>query len=152
MKTIKTADCVSAYNILKDSSLGKMSGADKINVIKTIKSIKGVAEDFIAFRTDASERLRGDNHDEMTAKATKWQTDGDDALTYDEKVAVNGYFNKYGEELKQCVDEELNREHEVDVRTIAEDAFCLLLEANDNLSAEQALSLHDMLVSEETEK
>lgn len=147
MKTIKTADCVSAYNILKDSSLGKMSGADKINVIKTIKSIKGVAEDFIAFRTDASERLRGDNHDEMAKLATQWQKEGDTALTDDEKVAVNEYFTKYGKELKDCLDEESNKEHEVDVRELSEEAFGNLLDANDKWTVEQALLLQDIFVA-----
>ena len=145
MKTIKTADCVSAYSILKDSSLGKMPGADKINVIKTIKSIKSIAEDFINFRTDAAERLRGDNHDEMTKLATQWQRDGDTALTDDEKVAVNEYFSRYGKELKDCLDEESNKEHEVDVRTISEDAYGLLLEANDKWSVEQIMLLQDCM-------
>lgn len=146
MKTIKTADCVSAYNVLKDSSLGKMSGADKINIIKTIKSIKSIAEDFINFRTDAAERLRGENHDELVKLATKWQREGDSALTYEEKSTVDFYFSKYGTELKQCLDEELNKEHEVDVRTISEDAYGLLLEANDKWSVEQIIAVENLLV------
>lgn len=146
MKSIKTADCVSAYNTLKEANLGKMAGADKINVIKTIKAVKGIAEDFISFRKDAAERLRGENHDAMTHKAAEWQKSGDEALTEDEKVAVNEYFTKYGEELKQCLEEELTKEHVVDVRTICEAAFGLLLEANDRWSVEQIIDIEGLLV------
>lgn len=146
MKTIKTIDCVVANNLLVSASLGKMSAADKFNVIKSIKAIKPVVEAFEDFRNDAAEKLKGENHEEMQSKANEWRTKGDKCtLTDEEKVKINTYFEAYAHDLKECIDEEVNKENELDIRTISEEAFGLLLEANENWNVEQIIKLQEML-------
>lgn len=147
MKTIKTADCVSAYNLLREANLGKMPGIAKIGVIKTIKAIKGIAEEFMAFREDAESRLRSQDHDKMVEMANEWRTMGDGcSLSEEDKMKVNVYFTTLSKELEECLAEEISKEHEIDVRTISEDAFSLMLEANDGWSVAQIIAIQDILV------
>lgn len=148
MKTIKTIDAVVVYNLLKQTQLGKMESKDKFSVIKTIKALKGVADEFEAFREDAAERLKGENHDDMTAKAQEWQQKGDKCtFTNDEKIAINEYFEHYGKELADCVNEEAEKEHELDIRTITEAAFGALMDANESWTAEQIMRLEELIVA-----
>lgn len=148
MKTLKTIDCVVAYNLLKGASLGKMESKDKFAVIKSIKELKTIAEDFETFRTDAAEKLRGEEHDEMQQKAFEWRDKGDKCtLTDDEKRAVNAYFDRYGKELSDCINEEAEKEHELDIRTITEAAFGALMDANESWTAEQIMRLEELLVA-----
>lgn len=146
MKTLKTIDCVVVYNLLKGASLGKMESKNKFAVIKSIKELKTIAEDFEAFRTDAAEKLRGENHDEMQQKAVDWQQKGDKCtLTDDEKREVNAYFDRYGKELSDCINEEAEKEHELDIRTITEEAFGALMDANESWSVEQIMKVQEVM-------
>lgn len=149
MKSIKTIDCVVIYNLLKGAKLGQMASADKFNVLKTSKALKGISEAFEDFRTDASERLKGDEHDEIQRMAGQWQSEGDKCgLSDDEKKKVNAYYAKYGKDLNDCLNEEAQKVNEdVDVRTITEDGFGKLAEANDTWTVEQLLKLEELLVS-----
>lgn len=146
MKTIKTIDCVVVNNLLVSASLGKMSATDKFNVIKTIKAIKPIVNAFEEFRTDAAEKLQGENHDEMQNKANEWRTKGDKCtLTDEEKIEVNAYFENYAKELKECIDEEVNKDNELDIRTINDDAFGCLLEANEGWTVDQIMKIQDVI-------
>lgn len=146
MKTIKTIDCVVVNNLLSSASLGKMDASDKFAVIKTIKAIKPIVKAFEEFRDDAAEKLKGENHAEMQAKANEWREKGDKcSFSNDEKIAINKYFDKYAEDLKACIDEEVNKMNEVDIRTISEESFGCLLEANSNWSVEQILKIEEIM-------
>ena len=145
MKTIKTSVIVAVYNLLKSAKLGDMATADKFNVIKSIKALKVIAEDFETFRTDASEKLKGDNHEAMQQKAWEWRDKGDKAtLTDDEKLEVNAYFDKYAKDLGECVLEEANKDNEIDIRTINEESFGKFMAAND-WNVEQIMTVEEIL-------
>ena len=82
----------------------------------------------------------------MQQKAFEWQQNGDKCtLTDDEKRAVNAYFDHYGKELSDCIDEEAKKEHELDIRTITEAAFGALMDANEGWSVEQIMKVQDAL-------
>lgn len=128
------------------ASLGKMASADKFAVIKTIKAMKPIVEAFTDFRTDASEKLKGDNHAQMQTKAMQWQKEGDKCgLTDAEKMEVNSYFENYANDLKECIEEELQKDNELDIRTISEEAFGYLLDANDKWNADQIMKIQDIM-------
>lgn len=146
MKTIKTIDCVVANNLLSAASLGSMAASDKFAVIKTIKAIKPIVKAFEEFRDDAAEKLKGENHAEMQAKANEWREKGDKCTFSDaEKIAINAYFDNYASEMNACIDEEVNKINDVDIRTISEDSFGCLLEANSNWSVEQILKIEEIM-------
>lgn len=146
MKKIKTSVCVEVYNVLKNAALGKMESNDKFNVIKSIRVMKQVADEFESFRDSAREKLQGENHEDMMKLADQWRKEGDEktSLTIEQRIAVNQYFDKYGRELEQCLAEEADKEHELDIRTISESAFAKLIEANDRLTVEQIMLLQDV--------
>lgn len=142
MKTIKTIDAVVVYELLNASMLGKMESKDKFNVIKTIKVLKEVAEKYKTFREDSEAKLRSDKHGEMVAKAQKWQM-----ISNEDKKAVNDYFFKLNNDVDKCTEEERNKIHELDIRTITEAAFGALMDANESWTAEQIMRLEELLVA-----
>lgn len=127
-----TKEIVEVYSILKDAKITKMDDADKFKVIKSLRPLKKISEDFEDFRTDALEKLKGDNHNEMTERARKWQQDGDKTtLTDKERIEVNTYFTEYNDKVTKCLTEELEKEHDLDDVNLTEDAFGKLIASND---------------------
>ena len=145
MKQIKTIDCVQVYDLLKSASLGRMAAADKISVIKTLRAMRSVAEAFTDFRSDASQRLRGENHDKMAHLAQLWQQ-REDAISPSEKAAVKAYYDEYARNLRDCIAEEEEKPHDIDVRQLSADGFTHLLDANPDWTAEQIMRLEELLV------
>lgn len=127
-----TKEIVEVYSILKDAKITKMDDADKFKVIKSLRPLKKISEDFEDFRTDALEKLKGDNHNEMAERARKWQQDGDKTtLTDKERIEVNTYFTEYNDKVTKCLTEELEKEHDLDDVNLTEDAFGKLIASND---------------------
>jgi hypothetical protein len=69
---MKTLDVRNAFNLLNTAKLTKLESAGKFKVIRAIRVLKQIATAFDEFQKDALERLKGDNHDEIAAKATQW--------------------------------------------------------------------------------
>lgn len=149
MKTLKTMEAVSAYNLLKAAKINKVSvDADKFNIIKTTRALKKVAEDFESFRADSVEALKAENHDDFVAKAQKWQQEEaaktEVTLSIEERTELNAYFNKYNGDVVKCLEEEAAKENAIEVRTISEDSFRQLISGND-WTVEQILVLEEVL-------
>lgn len=146
MKELKTIDCVLVFDLLKSAKLGKMDAMEKINIIKSLRPMKAIAEEYEAFRESAAEKLRGDKHDDMVKKADEWRKMGDKStLSIEEKREVNEYFENYHQALATCLDESLKEVHEVDVRQIGEDAFFAMVDANEGWTMEQILKLQEIV-------
>jgi hypothetical protein len=93
---MKTIDIKNAYNLINTAKLTKLSSTDKFKVIKAIRVLKQIAIDFEEFQKDAMERLKGEEHDDIVAKATQWKSEGENTtLTTAERIRVNTYLLKY---------------------------------------------------------
>ena len=144
-KNIKTSVLCGAFAILRDAKLSKCEDADKFKVIKLLRKLKGICTEFEDFQKDAMERLKGDNHDEMVELAQEWQKDGENTkLSEEVRKNINEYFGKYNSDVLKCIDEEANKENELEFDGFTDDGFEKLMASND-WTAAQALDLSELL-------
>lgn len=144
-----TDKCVALFKVLNEVKLTKLSDADKYLIIKMLKKLRPIAENFEAYQKDAGERLKPTNWDEIIEKAQKWQQEGEETtLTDEEKKEINLAIYTYDTSVRNCVTEELMLEHEVEYKKISEEAFEKLLASND-WDAKTALFVSDEIVEEE---
>lgn len=142
---MKTIMIIAAYNALTGSKLTKMSGDGKIKVVKIIKAMKPIATDYDDFRKDALERLKPEGYDAMAEKAQQWQKDGENTtLTATERAEINQFFADYQTEVDKCLNDEVNKEHELSFTKLTADEFTALCDGND-WTAGQMLELMDII-------
>ncbi len=145
---MKTIEIVNAYHKLTAAKISKMENADKYRVIKAIRAIKPVATDYDEFTKDAQERLRGDNHDEIVAMAQQWQREGEETtLTIEDRTKVNEYLNDYNARVVACLQEEAERDHELNIEHLDEEAFGKLMESNEEWEVKDILLLQELLTA-----
>lgn len=150
MKKIKTSEVINIYSIIKSAKVSKVAeDAEKYNIIKAIRPLKKIAEEFESWQKDAIETLKADNHDEMVAKAQKWQAEEKEgkeiSLTEAERIELNKYFYKFNNDVNKCMSDELNKENELDITTIREKSFEQLISSND-WSVEQIMQIESYIL------
>lgn len=129
---MKTNSIVTVFNLLNSAKINEVATSGKIKVIKAVREMKPIATSFDELLNDAREKLKGDNHDEMAEKASRWQQQGDEVdLTDEEKIAINTYFMEYGNRIDECVKEEAEREHILSFTRLTEEEFEGLISSND---------------------
>lgn len=129
---MKTIDIKNAYNLINTAKLTKLSSTDKFKVIKAIRVLKQIAIDFEEFQKDAMERLKGEEHDDIVAKATQWKSEGENTtLTTAERIRVNTYLLKYQKDVDLCISDEANKDNELTYDRLSEEALGQFLDSND---------------------
>lgn len=147
MKTLTTKSIHTIYTILLSATLAGMESKTKFDVIKNMRTMKPVADDFESLKDSAREKLKGKEHDKMCQLAEQWKKEGDEKTTLSlaQRIAVTSYFDQYGRDIEQCLEEEYQKQHELDIRTISESDFAKLIDGNTRLTVEQILLLQDCL-------
>ncbi len=144
---MKTSDIVELYGLINPSKLTKITDAKaKFAIIKDNQRLKEVADSFGAFRTDALEKLKGEDFDQWQRKAQEWQ--GRTAGTPDEQKevgAINAYFQKYQDDVAKCLADESAKEHDIEIEPVGEEAFTQFCDSND-WTVEQTTRLYEALV------
>lgn len=129
---MKTSEIIAAYKLLNDAKLTKMESGDKFKVIKMMRAMKPVAEEWDSFLKTVDDKLKKENHDAIVEKAQKWQQEGDKTtLTNEEKVEVNKYLLEYQKEKDECIREELEKAVTLEFEKLGEGAFEKLMDSND---------------------
>ena len=142
---LKKASIIAAEASLSGAKLTNMTFAEKKPIILIAHKFKAVKEDFEKLVKDVEDKLKGDSHDQMVEKLTKWQQDGEKSkLTNEEKAEINRYINKFNTERNSILNEELEKEAEgLEFEQITEEVFGKFLDGND-------LAIKDILVLQET--
>lgn len=142
---LKKASIIAAEASLSGAKLTNMTFAEKKPIILIAHKFKEVKEDFEKLVKDVEDKLKGDSHDQMVEKLTKWQQDGEKSkLTNEEKAEINRYINKFNTERNSILNEELEKEAEgLEFEQITEEVFGKFLDGND-------LAIKDILVLQET--
>jgi lipase chaperone LimK len=136
---MKTVEINSAYQVLYNAKLSKMENSDKFKVIRAIRAMKPIVTDFEDFQKDAQ------GHEEIVEKAQQWQREGEKTtLTIEERTEINKYLNYYNQRIMECVKDEAEKEHELQVESLSEEAFGKLLESND-WNANKIMTIQDFL-------
>lgn len=129
---MKTSTIIEVYQLLNSAKLTKMESKEKFQVIKIMRAMKPVAEEWDSFVKTMDEKLKGENHEEMLAKAQQWQKEGEKTtLSLDERMAVNEYFGKLDRERRQLVASEQSKEVNILFDKLTEEAFEHLVDSND---------------------
>lgn len=129
---MKTSTVIEVYKALKEAKLTKMESKEKFAVIRIMRAVKPVAEEWDAFLSTVDEKLRGEGHEEMVAKIQQWQKEGEQTtLTEEERREVNAYIMRYNREREELLHSELAKEVEVKFEPLTEEAFERFLDSND---------------------
>ena len=135
---MKTIEITNIYVVLNEAKLTKMDDADKFKVIKILRVIKPVAKGYEDFVEDVKNKLKADDHDKMTEKAQAWNKDNQgkkvNELTQeqiDELNTINTYFAEYNKRVENCLKEESEKEVELTIDKLSEEAFSKLVASND---------------------
>lgn len=129
---LKTSEIVSVYAILKDAKLTKMESTDKFKVLKVMRVMQPIADEWDSFIANVDKKLQKENHDEIIEKAKKWNSEGENTtLTNEEKIEINKYLFEFEQEKKSCLKDELEKEVELSFDKINESAFEKLIDSND---------------------
>lgn len=117
---------------MNTAKLTKMESKEKFQVIKIMRAMKSVAEEWDSFVKTMDEKLKGDNHEEMLAKAQQWQKEGEKTtLSLDERMAVNEYFSKFNKDRTEMITSEQSKEVNIIFDKLTEEAFERLVDSND---------------------
>lgn len=142
---MKTSTIIEVYQLLNTAKLTKMESKEKFQVIKIMRAMKPVAEEWDSFVKTIDEKLKGENHEEMLSKAQQWQKEGEKTtLSIDERMAVNEYFGKFDHERKQLVASEQSKEVNIIFDKLTEEAFERLVDSND-FNVGQILALQEAI-------
>lgn len=129
---IKTGEIVSVFSILSSAKLTKMESSDKFKVIKAMRVMTPIDEEWKSFLKTVDEKLKKDDFEEMAEKARKWEQEKENStLTDEEKAEINKYFNDFAIEKNKCIEDELNKAIELDYEKISENALEKLFDSND---------------------
>lgn len=125
-------DVVDVYERLDAANMGKMSGKAQVKLVKIVRKLKGLATPFVEAEKDAREKLKGEDHAKMEEMAKKWNEEGRDCtLTVEDRKKVLSYFNEYKKNVDESLQDEWEKEYEVELEKLTEEEFECLLESNE---------------------
>ena len=129
---MKTTEIISIYELLSSAKINKVQDQGKIKIVKTVRKMKKIVDDFNSLVEDAREKLKGEKHDELIEKASRWQQEGNEVnLTDEEKLEINAYFSEYGSRIDEFVKEDAEKEHDLGIAKLNEEEFDGLISSND---------------------
>ena len=129
---MKTLDIISVYKVLNEAKLSKMDDSDKFKVIKAVRALRSIANDFEELVKDVQEKLKDESFEEMQEKAKKWQEEGEKtSISVEERKSINQYFNDYSNKVDKCLKEEGEKDNELTFEKLTDEAFDKLTASND---------------------
>ena len=124
---MKTSQIIAAYNALNGSKLTKMNGVGKIKVVKNVMAMKPIQTAYMDFVQETVKRLKPEWMDEEKEK--EWGKNGMNStiLTSTEKAEARQYMS----DADDCLKEEFEKEHELDLKKLTDEEFEQFAESND---------------------
>lgn len=135
-KSLKTNDVVSAYKVLESAKYQKLEDEDKIKVWKISRTLKPISAQFNEAKEDATRAFLTEEVMQNYQKAQayeKGRKEGDENLpmTDEEYKAFVIEFLKSKTVTEKALGELLEKEVELDIDTLSEEAFGKLMASND---------------------
>lgn len=128
----KTSEIVSVYKTLSESKLTKLETSDKAKVLKAMRAMKPVADEWESFIKTVDEKIQKENHQEIIEKVAQWQKEGENTtLSEGERIEINKYLIEYQREKDTCINDELEKKVNLEFAKISESAFEKLVDSND---------------------
>ena len=128
----KTSEIVSVYKTLSESKLTKLETSDKAKVLKAMRAMKPVADEWESFIKTVDEKIQKENHQEIIEKVAQWRKEGENTtLSEEERIEINKYLIEYQREKDTCINDELEKNVNLEFAKISESAFEKLVDSND---------------------
>ena len=147
---MKVKDLIFASPVLSKAKLTRMDDLDKFNVIKAVRAIRIVTNEYDELVKDAQEKFKGENHDEMVLKAEVWNMKHSSGapIPSEERAdfaELNGYFSEYNRLMNKFRSDEAEKEVSCDYPRLTEEAFGSLVSSND-FTVEEILAIQTVLM------
>ena len=140
MKKVKIGEIVNVYPLIMKSSFEKMSGKAKFQMIQIIKAFKEPARSFEELRQDAVRKLAGEDYQEAIKKVQNPKDYSEDEVKEALKVAKTS-----DDAYSKFVQEECEKEVEVEFELLKEDDFESLLEGSKDLTPQELMMLSELI-------
>lgn len=137
---VKIGEIVNCYPVIMKSSLSKMNGKAKLQMLKIIKVLKPIAIGFEDSRKEAVERLADDAYKAAMEKVNKPNDYNEDEVKEALKVVKTSdeAYNKF-------MQEESEKEVDVDYELLDEENFEALLEGSKDLMPQELMMLSELI-------
>ena len=137
---VKIGEIVNCYPVIMKSSLSKMNGKAKLQMLKIIKVLKPIAIGFEDSRKEAVERLADDAYKAAMVKVNKPNDYKEDEVKEALKVVKTSdeAYNKF-------MQEESEKEVDVDYELLDEENFEALLEGSKDLMPQELMMLSELI-------
>lgn len=147
---MKRIDAYKAYKLLQESKLTKMEDSDKFLVIKAMRELRPVSEEYEKDEKEGLEALKDEGFEAMQEKAAKHEEalregNKEGMLSLEELNKVNSFFREYQKNAKKLLDDIQAKECEFNYTRVSEDAFGKFVASND-FKGEEIVTLYDALV------
>ena len=117
--------------MLGEAKVTKLEESEVIKIVKARKAMRPIADEFEAFLKDAQEKFKPECWDDVQAKVQQWQQEGENTtLTDDEQRGVNTALADYQNSINKAVNDELEREVEINIETLKEESATKLITEN----------------------
>lgn len=128
---MKVKKIVAAYKVLGEAKVTKLEESEVIKIIKARKVMRPIAEEFEAILKDAQEKFKPECWDDVQAKVLQWQQEGENTtLTDAEKKGINKALIDYQNSINKVLNEEQEREVEINIETLKEESATKLIVEN----------------------
>ena len=149
---IKTEAVLEAWNILNGATYKQLEDADKIKLWKIARVMKPIAKQFEDDSRDAAEKMKPENLDENLAKAKEYEEklrkgEKDNLpMTDDEyQTFIREVWSPFNRLVAEAVKEYAEKEVELDIELLTEEAFGKLMASND-WQINKAMTLGELIV------
>lgn len=151
-----TIDIVKTYNTLSEAKLTGMADQDKFTVIRALRVMKPVKQQYDDFVQDAAKRLSPEGFDKLEQKAKQWNDQHRGKkyadLTPGERTElddINAKYAEYNKQVEQCVEEEAKRDQSISYAKLTDEALGKLMAANPEWTAAAMMLVADALAADE---
>lgn len=127
----KIKQVIEAYKLLGEAKVTKLEESEVIKVVKARKAMRPIADEFEAFLKDCQDKFKPENWDELQKKVQQWQQEGEKTtLTEAERIEINKAIIDYQSKINTAINEELNREIEINIEKLKDGSDTKLLVEN----------------------
>ena len=134
---LKTGEIVNAYQVLDEAKYQKMSDDDKVRLWKISRKLSPIAQKYEEERADANRKLvPSDDFNPKLQKAVEYERlkkEGKEELpmTDEEYTSTLKEFKEYEGLLKKALKDLEEKENEIEIEPLSEEAFGKLMASND---------------------
>jgi len=137
---VKVGEIVNVYPVIMKSSFSKMNGKAKLGMVRIIKVMKPIVSEFEEVRQDAIKKLAGEDYQEAIKKVQNPKDYSEDEVKEALKVAKTS-----DDAYSKFVQEECEKEVEIEFELLKEDDFESLLEGSKDLTPQELMMLSELI-------